>query len=78
MITYTCSDQVRNGPDGAARALKYGMSPARVWPMQRGDIASVFERVKHEHGRKEVSKTWGAGIRALQAEPAYVLNGGTA
>lgn len=50
-------------------------SPVRFTPMQRGHIARLYERVAREHGRGEVLKTWGAGIRALQAEPRYTLKG---
>lgn len=57
-------------------ASRHGISPARVWPMQRGRIARLFERVQRVHGRREVLRTWGVGIRALKAEPAHVLNGG--
>lgn len=32
--------------------------------------------IKLEHGRQEVVRTWGAGIRALRTEPRYVLGGG--
>ena len=46
--------------------------------VQRGDIGRLFDRVKCERGRAEVVKTWGVGIRALKAEPQYVLNGGEA
>lgn len=59
-------------------AHKHGTSPARVTPMQRGHIALVYERVAALGGRREVLRTWGSGIRALRAEPRYVLNGGEA
>ena len=45
-------------------------------PMQRGHMATVIKRVATEYGAKEVRATWGAGVRALKAEPRYVLNGG--
>lgn len=59
-------------------AQRVGISPARVYPMQRGEIGQVFERVQRQAGRREVLRTWGAGVRALHAEPRYVLNGGSA
>lgn len=59
-------------------AKRFGISPARVTPMHRGHIALVYERVNRERGRAEVLRTWGTGIRALRAEPRYVLNGGEA
>jgi hypothetical protein len=65
-------------PDLAAQVARYGLSPARCTPMQRGHIALRYERVNREHGRREVLRTWGAGIRALRAEPRHVLNGGSA
>lgn len=79
MIEIGCSDHHRGYAAGyVERAKAFGLSPARVMPMRRGDIASLYERVKREHGRGEVVKTWGVGIKALQAEPLYVLNGGKA
>lgn len=72
-----CRDQLRYGADFAARAKRVGQSPMRVSPLQRGDIGNLYERVKCEHGRREVMKTWGVGIRALLAEPLYVLDGGS-
>jgi hypothetical protein len=65
-------------PDLAAQARRYGLSPARVTPLQRGHIALLYERTNRHHGRREVLRTWGAGIRALRAEPRYTLNGGSA
>lgn len=77
MIEIGCSDHRRGYAAGyVERAKAFGLSPARVMPMQRGDIGRLYERVKREHGRREVVKTWGVGIRTLQAEPLYVLNGG--
>lgn len=59
-------------------ARLHGISLARVSPMQRGNIDQLFERVHFTHGRKEMLRTWRAGVRALQAEPRHVLNGGGA
>ena len=39
-----------------------------VSPWFSGCIASVAERVHREHGRREVLRTWGVGMRALVAE----------
>lgn len=64
VITLECHDRARARPSYRETARRHGMSPARVTPMQR------------ERGRLEVLRTWGSGIRALQAEPAHVLNGG--
>lgn len=57
---------------------RYGLSPARCLPMQRGHIGSLVERIQRHYGRREVLRTWGLGMRALLAEPRYVLNGGSA
>ena len=62
---------------GQAGAKRVGLSRMCASPMQRGLIARLYERVNREHGRKEVLRTWGAGIRTLRAEPAHVLNGGS-
>jgi hypothetical protein len=60
--------------DTARRIWQRGTrSPVRFTPMQRGDIARLYERVAREHGRREVLKTWGLGIRSLQNEPRYSL-----
>lgn len=71
-IALTCRD---HGLD-RSKAARYGVSPVRCSPIQRGEISTLFERVAREHGRREVLKTWGVGIRVLQAEPKYVLDGG--
>ena len=59
-------------------ARRFGIGQSRVMPMQRGHIALVYERINRDHGRREVLRTWGAGIRTLRAEPRHVLNGGDA
>lgn len=74
-ISVDCADQRWVRPTYIAEAKRYGPSPIRVSPMQRGHIGRLFERVSRCGGRREVLRTWGAGIRALQAEPRYVLNG---
>ena len=65
-------------PGLAAEARRVGIGQSRVMPMQRGHIALVYERTNRQHGRREVQRTWGAGIRTLRAEPRHVLNGGDA
>lgn len=65
-------------PDMLAAARRSGISPARVMPLTRGFIYRVFERTNREHGRREVLRTWGVGIRALNSEPRWTLNGGEA
>jgi hypothetical protein len=73
VIQLACRDRYSSREEAA----KYGVMQCRVSPIQRGDIGRLYERVNHEHGRREVVKTWGAGIRALKAEPQYVLDGGS-
>ncbi|WP_422099116.1 hypothetical protein [Variovorax sp.] len=36
--------------------------------LSRGDLGALVERQKLEHGLAEVRRTWGTGLRALQAE----------
>ena len=59
------------------QARRFGASPVRITPLQRGHIARLFERVAQREGRTGVLATWGAGIRTLRAEPRHVLRGGT-
>ena len=59
-------------------ALRLGKSRLTVTPMNRGHIGDLIERTRVFHGLAEVRKTWGVGIKALLAEPRYVLNGGAA
>lgn len=73
-IEVNCRDRRDMRQRMTDHALRLGISPARVMPMQRGEIGQLFERVQRNHGRLEVLKTWGVGIRALKAEPRYVLN----
>lgn len=60
----------------AQDAIRLGLARARMTPLDRGHIGRVYQRVKLMAGRREVQRTWGAGIRTLMAEPLYVLNGG--
>lgn len=39
-----------------------------VCPWTSGLISRLVERTHREHGRREVLRTWGAGMRALLAE----------
>jgi hypothetical protein len=48
----------------------------RVQPMQRGHIASLIGITRQRRGLAEVRRTWGAGLRALLAEPHHILHGG--
>ena len=36
--------------------------------MWRGDLGRLVDRLRLEHGLPEVRRTWGAGLRVLQAE----------
>jgi hypothetical protein len=45
--------------------------PHQPWyfsPMDAGDLEHLLRRARIEHGRAEVRKTWGCGVRVLQAE----------
>ncbi|MBK9363036.1 MAG: hypothetical protein IPM99_18980 [Rubrivivax sp.] len=48
-----------------------------VGPISRGYVCNVFERTRLLHGLDEVRRTWGTGIRALRAEPRYILRIGS-
>lgn len=74
VLTTHCHDRHRAGI--REQAPRFGVSRAIFQPLQRGGIAELFERVRLAHGLEEVRRTWGTGIRALRAEPRYVLNGG--
>lgn len=78
LIAVSCADERTRRERMQAHALRMGTSPARVSPLQRGDISLVVERTQRQHGSREVQRTWGAGVRALRAEPRHVLNGGWA
>ena len=58
--------------------LLYGSLKTQVTPLDRGHMADLVLRTRVFHGLAEVRKTWGVGIKALLAEPRYVLNGGAA
>lgn len=78
VITVDCHERVDARRRAQAAALRFGASPARCLPMQRGRIGDLYERVQRTHGRREVLRTWAAGVRALLGEPLHVLNGGSA
>lgn len=44
-----------------------------VTPMTRGTVAMLIERVAREGGRKELLRTFGAGISELRREPRHTL-----
>lgn len=54
---------------------KIGMRPQNGL-LDRGHLHELIERTRLSHGLAEVRKTWGAGLRALLAEPRHTLNGG--
>ncbi len=76
MLQLDCSTS--KSPHFLETALRLRYAGARVTPMQRGGIALLYERTRRERGTAEVRRTWGAGIKALRAEPRHVFNGGTA
>lgn len=57
---------------------RHGKFKSIVTPLDRGHMAEVVMRTRWQHGLAEVRKTWGVGIKALLAEPRFVLNGGAA
>lgn len=70
----TCWAAISNGvitPSCAEgrRGHSYGMAvPPMLTPLSRGRMQQLLERVRRTHGRQEVMRTWGAGMRALAAE----------
>lgn len=44
--------------------------PPLMQPMHRGNLAEVVERTRLVGGLPEVRRTWGLGLRAMQAEVA--------
>lgn len=57
-------------------SMRSGHSRVRITPISRGHISRLIDRVARERGRAEVIKTWGAGVKALRAEPRFTLHGG--
>ncbi|KQM72955.1 hypothetical protein [Xylophilus sp. Leaf220] len=76
-IDVDCRHGVDERGRRTAAALALGESRARFMPLARGHIATLIERTHLHHGRKEMLRTWGVGVRALLAEPQHILNGGT-
>lgn len=76
VIEIDCSrrNRMRNLDD----ALSYGYFDSQITPLHRGHISQLYMRTRLNHGLAEVKKTWGVGLKALQAEPRHVLNGGAA
>ena len=46
----------------------YRLPPLHFSPMTSGYMGSVLERVRSSGGLREVRRTFGAGLRAMQAE----------
>lgn len=78
VISVDCASNQRIHADLLEAAKRHGQSKSRVLPMQRGHIACLIDRTRWLRGMAEVRKTWRTGIRALQAEPKYILPGGVA
>jgi len=57
----TCRDRRRGSQP--RRAMRQHFTP-----MHTGDMDLVLQRTRLHHGLAEVRRTWGAGLRALQAE----------
>ena len=62
----TCRDRLRERRLGN----RSGFMPVRqhFTVMHAGDLDRLLERSRMHHGLPEVRRTWGAGMRALQAE----------
>jgi hypothetical protein len=76
ILEVDCSS--RNRMRGREDAQRIGLARCNTGPMRRGHVAELIERTRTLHGLPEVRKTWGAGLRALKAEPRHILNGGAA
>jgi hypothetical protein len=76
ILEVDCSS--RNRMRGREDAQRLGLTRCNTGPMHRGHLAELIERTRTLHGLPEVRKTWGAGLRALKAEPRHILNGGAA
>lgn len=72
MLELHCS--TRLGEDYRASALRLRYAGARVTPLLRGGMAQLFERTHRQRGGAEVRRTWGAGIKALRAEPRFIFS----
>jgi len=76
ILEVDCSS--RNRLRGREDAQRIGLASCTTGPMRRGHVVELIERTRLLHGLTEVRKTWGAGLRALTAEPRHVLRGGRA
>lgn len=81
MLEVDCSDghnPLIAHPGFYANALertRAGKLGPRLVPLSRGWVGNLIDRVARERGRRELHKTFGVGIKALRAEPRYVLRG---
>ena len=57
----------------AVAVARTGKQRPGVAPMTRGTVAMLIERVAREGGRKELLRTFGAGISELRREPRHTL-----
>ena len=79
MLTVDCAhgrNPQRENPSFYGEALRFaasGKTGPRVVPWNRGTVATLIERVARERGRRELQRTFGAGITALRREPRHVL-----
>lgn len=60
LLNVTCSDRVRGH-------RPYPWQEHHFGPMSRGELERVLQRARWR-GLAEVRRTWGAGLRVLQAE----------
>ena len=65
-ITPSCADRKR----GAAYSMPM---PPLLTPLARGLMNQPLQRVRLRYGRKEVQRTWGAGMRVLAHEFSTVV-----
>jgi hypothetical protein len=61
VATPACQDRKRGA------SWSFAM-PATCGPLYAGRLAALLARVRLHFGRPEVQRTWGAGMRSLQAE----------
>ena len=79
MLTVDCAhgrNPMLHSPGFFAEAVRFaasGKTGPRVVPWNRGTVATIIERVAREGGRRELLKTFGAGITALRREPRELL-----
>lgn len=78
LLAVACGTQRHHSDEYIADAKRIGRAPAYCGPMQRGTLYKLYERIRYTQGLAEVRRTWRTGLRALRAEPRYVINGGEA